>query len=99
MYETELRLDAQRLSDMLDAAAHSAEQRADSEIRTAAASAAIKAIVNLSARDVCNVIEALHCAANRASLGGLSDEADTGIEFLMDAHNVFERIAERQEAA
>ena len=94
-YEVELQRDAARYSDMCQAASRLAAVLDDSQERCAKAVAAIKAIRGMTARDVCNVIEALHSAMTNALHG---DEADTAIEFLMDAHSVAERIAESEEA-
>lgn len=97
-FEIELARDADRHSDMLVAAEHRDLLLGESLARTALAVSAIKAIRGMTPRDVCNLIEALHCAIEASGgLGG--DEADAAIEYLMDAHSIAERCAERQEAA
>lgn len=85
------------LDAMWHAAAFRDQQLDESHQRTRAAVSAIKSIRGMTARDLCNLIEALHVEMERGVLTG--DEANAAIEYLMDAHSIAERCAERQEAA
>lgn len=80
----------------IDSAERVACIRNESSRKTLAAKQAMRAIRNLTERDCCELICAIHARISESGFGH-SETAEQAIEYLMDAHAVLETEAEIQE--